>query len=234
MYILRGQSGFTLVEVAIVIVISGLLMGWVLKGQELITSARVRNLISQQDNIKAAYFGFYDRYRALPGDYREASGNIAGIGTACGNNGNGDGDGRIEGASASPPGDEYILAWEHLTKSGFMQGSYTCSSPESPATTPTSAFAVLLNVAWDTSYAAPAPPTARHNLKTGNQVPSDILAEIDRKIDDGNATSGSFRFSDYDGGSSPPTGPGSCYEAAAPNIWNAKAPAANCGATYLL
>ena len=231
MYILRGQSGFTLVEVAIVIVISGLLMGWVLKGQELITSARVRNLISQQDNIKAAYFGFYDRYRAPPGDYRLAVESIAGV-TGCG--GNGDGDGRIEDDTATPPREEYILVWEHLSKSGFMHGSYTCNSTESSATTPTNPFAVFLHLAWDNRYAATLPPTSRHNLKTGSQVPSDILAEVDRKIDDGNALSGSLRFSDYDGGAGPPTGPGACYLAAPPNVWNSRTPEANCGATTLL
>ena len=50
---MRKQAGFTLIEIAIVLVIIGLLLGGVLKGQELITSARVRNLISQQDGIKA-------------------------------------------------------------------------------------------------------------------------------------------------------------------------------------
>jgi prepilin-type N-terminal cleavage/methylation domain-containing protein len=228
------QGGFTLVEVAIVIVITGLLMGWILKGQELITSARVRNLISQQDGIKAAYYGFYDRYRALPGDYRHASTSIAAIGTACAGNGNGDGDGRIEDATAAS--DEYILVWEHLSKSGFLYGSYTCNPVESIATTPTNPFAVFLGLAWDARYAVPgaAVPSARHNLKTGNQISSDILAEVDRKIDDGSATSGSFRFSDHDGGGgSASTGPGACYLAAVPNQWNAANPATNCGGTTL-
>ncbi len=70
------SKGFTLIEIAIVLVIIGLLLGGVLKGQELITGARVRNLISQQDGIKAAFFGFQDRFRALPGDYASASTNI--------------------------------------------------------------------------------------------------------------------------------------------------------------
>lgn len=52
------QRGFTLIEIAIVLVIIGLLLGGVLKGQELVTSARVRNLISAQDGVKAAFFGF--------------------------------------------------------------------------------------------------------------------------------------------------------------------------------
>ena len=54
---MNKQRGFTLIEIAIVLVIIGLLLGGVLKGQELITGARVRNLIGQQDGVKAAYFG---------------------------------------------------------------------------------------------------------------------------------------------------------------------------------
>src|SRR5262247_3820854 len=89
----RYARGFTLIEIAIVLVIIGLLLGGVLKGQELITGARVRNLISQQDGIKAAFFGFQDRYRALPGDYAAAQANIATAG------GNGNGNGRIESSA---------------------------------------------------------------------------------------------------------------------------------------
>ena len=84
------SRGFTLIEIAIVLVIIGLLLGGVLKGQELITGARVRNLISQQDGIKAAFFGFQDRFRALPGDYAAAVQNISGVAE------HGDGNGRIE------------------------------------------------------------------------------------------------------------------------------------------
>ena len=62
------EGGFTLVEIAIVLVIIGLLLGGILKGQELITSARVRNLADQAAAVQAAYYGFVDRYRAIPGD----------------------------------------------------------------------------------------------------------------------------------------------------------------------
>ena len=74
---MSNQKGFTLIEIAIVLVIIGLLLGGVLKGQELITSARVRNLISQQDGIKAAFFGFQDRFRAMPGDMPTANEDLA-------------------------------------------------------------------------------------------------------------------------------------------------------------
>lgn len=226
----RKQDGFALIEVAVVIVITGLLMGWVMKGQELITSARIRNLIAQQDGIRTAYIGFYDRYRFLPGDYNQATTSIAGV-TGCG--GNGDGNGRIEDPAAAPPSTEYILAWEHLSKSGFINGLYTCDATESVATTPTNPFGMFIKLAWDDKYAplGPPAPSPRNNLKTGNQIPSDILAEIDRKIDDSNATTGSLRFSNHDGGTGAPD-PARCL---LPNgQWNSSVVEANCGATNLL
>lgn len=185
----RNQSGFTLIEIAIVLVIIGLLLGGVLKGQELITSARVRNLISQQDGIKAAYFGFLDRYRALAGDYNLASTNIN-CTPAC-SDGNNNGQitaNLVAGATI----DEHVAIWEHLSRAGFINGSYTyAATPPTPASVPTNPYGQPLQLIYDAVYAGTA--TARHNLKTGNQVPSDILGEVDRKIDDGFATTGSFR-----------------------------------------
>src|SRR3972149_4786806 len=101
-WIMRKQTGFTLIEIAIVLVIIGLLLGGVLKGQELITSARVRNLISQQDGVKAAYFGFLDRFRALPGDYNQATTNITGA-TVNGNN-----NGQIQSTGGGGAIDEHV------------------------------------------------------------------------------------------------------------------------------
>ena len=92
----NSARGFTLIEIAIVLVIIGLLLGGVLKGQELITGARVRNLIAQQDGIKAAFFGFQDRFRALPGDYSGAGTGLNCSGGCPGGNGNG----RIEDTGA--------------------------------------------------------------------------------------------------------------------------------------
>src|SRR4051812_16414941 len=117
------EEGFTLIEIAIVLVIIGLLLGGVLKGQELITGARVRNIVQQQDGVKAAYFGFLDRYRALPGDYSKATTTIAAMSTANCNAGNGSGDGQI-----STTGNEDILVWEHLSKAGFINGTYVCAA----------------------------------------------------------------------------------------------------------
>lgn len=219
----RRQQGFTLIEIAIVLVIIGLLLGGVLKGQELITSARVRNLISMQDGTKAAYFGFLDRYRALPGDYltANAQANIPGCAACFG----GDNNGQIAGAEA-------IHAWEHLSKAGFITGSYVSGAAApvaSNANTPSNPYGTLVQLIFDNVY-QDAAPVNRHNLKTGNNIPSDILAEVDRKVDDGLGNAGQLRFSTFGGAVN--TAPGICFVIAT-GAWQSATPNANCGASTL-
>jgi prepilin-type N-terminal cleavage/methylation domain-containing protein len=72
-YISRDQRGFTLIEMSIVLVIIGLIVGGILKGQEVIESARQKNMASLYDQIRSAQNTFLDRYRALPGDYNEGT-----------------------------------------------------------------------------------------------------------------------------------------------------------------
>ena len=76
------QSGFTLVEIAIVLVIVGLLLGGVLKGQELITSGKAKALYADKTAIQTAVNTYQDRFRALPGDDAAAGGRFTGL--ACG------------------------------------------------------------------------------------------------------------------------------------------------------
>src|SRR4051812_32032817 len=72
------QRGFTLIEMSIVLVIIGLIVGGILKGQELIDSARQKNVMSQIDQIKSGVTTFTDRYKGYPGDYSRAAANING------------------------------------------------------------------------------------------------------------------------------------------------------------
>ena len=231
---MKKQNGFTLIEIAIVLVIIGLLLGGVLKGQELIQSARTRNLISTDDGIKAAFFGFQDRFRAYPGDYLQATTNITGV------TNNGNGNGQITANTvAGAPNDEYISVWDHLSKAGFINGNYTYSAaPPTTANSPANPYAGVLVLIYDNIYDSPVGTvsTPRHNLKTGNQIPANILAEIDRKIDDGNAITGSFRFSAHTGfavGTAP--NPATCYGAVpVAGTWTIIGTIdANCGAADL-
>ncbi len=75
--IVGRQSGFTLVEASIALVIVGLLFGGVLKGQELIKSAQARNLADTNASTMAAYYGFIDRYRRVRGDMDQAEAEVA-------------------------------------------------------------------------------------------------------------------------------------------------------------
>lgn len=237
---MKGDNkGFTLIEIAIVLVIIGLLLGGVLKGQELITGARVRNLISQQDGIKAAFFGFQDRYRALPGDYASASTNInCGTGVTCAN---GNGNGRIENnATGGGVTSEQTLVWAHLTSAGFLNGSYTFPAEAAVAdtNTPKNPYSSYLELQYDNAYGTGTVPQ-KHNLKTGAQVPVEIIAEVDRKIDDGLPYNGAFQFSTYaPTGATAPSAAGAqaCINAGvapAPSTWAINGGSTNCGAASL-
>ena len=64
----RTEGGFTLVELAIVMIIIGLLIGGILKGQELITNARVSSTVAQVKAVESGISGFRDKYGGVPGD----------------------------------------------------------------------------------------------------------------------------------------------------------------------
>jgi prepilin-type N-terminal cleavage/methylation domain-containing protein len=223
---MRRHRGFTLIEIAMVLVIIGLLLGSVLKGQDLIDNARVRNLAAMGDGLKAAFLGFQDRYRAIPGDYPNATNNINGATV------NGDGDGQIEIAGTGTAVREDVAVWEHLSRAGFMYGTYAYAAAPSATSNPRNPWGIALQVVYDNAYAdISATPSARHNLKTGSQIPADMLAEVDLKVDDGNARQGYFRFSVYTQGGVTPTA-ATCHTT---GTWIVTGSiSSNCGAAYLL
>ena len=117
------QKGFTLVEIAIVLVIIGLLLGGVLKGQELITQAKIRNVANDLNGMAAAVYGYQDRYKKFPGDDDQAAGRWS---TTKNGNGNGQvGDvvkTVLDCADPTTGATENCLFWQHLRLSGFVGG----------------------------------------------------------------------------------------------------------------
>ncbi len=163
----KNQKGFTLVEIAIVMVIIGLLIGGILKGQEMINNAKVKRVVKQADEMRAAVMTFYDKYGQYPGDENSTlfpPGDLA----------NGNNDGQILAAEV---GD----AMSDLALSNLISGTYT------GANFPSNAFGGTTRVAW----VDPGPGNARHCIQYTN-LPAETCQEIDVKYDDGVWNTGSI------------------------------------------
>ena len=193
----KRQKGFTLVEIAIVLIIIGLLLGGILKGQELINSARVRNLADQNAAVQTAYYGFIDRYRQVPGDWLATEATRA-IGKTVNTpaSGSGVGNGRVDNNFA-----EAAAVWEQLARAEFLSGGFTppTRAPDSEEAyaknVPLNAFNGPLILTQNQSYTDDdATPPARLNLHLGRNIPVNIARELDVKIDDGLPNTGSLRL----------------------------------------
>ncbi len=212
----RSQAGFTLVELAIVMIIIGLLIGGILKGQELIQNAQVTSTASQVKAIEAAITTFRDSYAAVPGDMRNPGNrlpncpagsvcNVANAGATGGNN-------RIDQAPsvAAGAGTEATRFWSHLAAADLIGGVDYASTDLSwgaalPAAEIGGGFVVgYAGVVADLAGAGPATINSGHYLSLRNTAGTAVAntnanapirptqaARIDRKLDDGAPNSGS-------------------------------------------
>ncbi|MDR0578972.1 MAG: prepilin-type N-terminal cleavage/methylation domain-containing protein [Candidatus Accumulibacter sp.] len=188
----KTQSGFTLVEIAIVLVIIGLLLGGVLKGQELINSAKVKNLINDFRAISSFVYAYQDRFRALPGDDPAAATHLNG-GINATSPGGTLGNARINGAwNSTIQTDESYLFWQHVRLAGLATGTPDVSSPDY---IPRNAEGGRIGITGDpilTATPATRPyPATFYVCSQGIQ--GRYARQIDTTIDDGNTQTGSVR-----------------------------------------
>jgi prepilin-type N-terminal cleavage/methylation domain-containing protein len=193
------QSGFTLVEIAIVLVIVGLLLGGVLKGQELINSAKAKSYAQDFRVIQTALYGFQDRYKGIPGDLAGAATKITNAITATtpvAAPGGPVGNGFIGGAwNTTTNTDESCLAFQHLRLAGFLAGNTTpnCATA-GDAYLQTNADGGRVGISSEMQMTLPLtnPMTGSYNIcSTG--VLGRIAKQLDTQLDDGNTLTGSFR-----------------------------------------
>lgn len=177
----NSQKGFTLVEIAIVLVIIGLLLGGVLKGQELITQAKIKNVANDLNGMAAAIYGYQDRYKKFPGDDNGAT--VRWVNPAATN---GTGDGQIAGEfNGNAAGVESREFWQHLRLSGFVGGD-TATKDQ-----PNNSVGGIVGVQTNTG-AAGAIELAGLVVCTSN-LPGKIANAIDAQFDDGVSSRGVVR-----------------------------------------
>jgi len=184
---IQNQKGFTLIEIAIVLVIIGLLVGGVLQGQELIENSRVKQATKDMNGTAAAVFAYQDRYGRVPGDDgptatiqgRGSSWSSANIG------GNANGRLQINNNQTFNGAGESGTFWRQLKAAGFIAGD---PADTGVAALPTNSWGGLVGVTT-----ANMGGNLGGNKVCLSQVPGSASIAIDGELDDGSGATGRVR-----------------------------------------
>jgi prepilin-type N-terminal cleavage/methylation domain-containing protein len=206
---MKTERGFTLVEIAIVLVIIGLLLGGILKGQEMITQAKIKNIVADFSGVSAAYYGYQDRYRAIPGDDPNAGTRWTGATSGGGN-------GQLQGKyNSQTPSDESRLWWDHLRRAGFVAGMGT----QQPFNAVTGILGVQTGDAG--SPIGPALGGFVSLIVCSANLPDKIAIAVDTQMDDGVPGTGTVRGQRQTAGPDPDisTSAASVYSETGANVY---------------
>ena len=209
----KNEQGFTLVELAIVMIIIGLLIGGVLKGQELIENAKINSIISNVKGYQAALNMFQDTYAGVPGDMANAATRLSGCAAGNTNNCvNGSGN-SIVGVPAeawetvdSTIGGENTQLWKHLALADLVTGINPSAAAiawgeSHPASGLSGGFHARYSVIGGGGNASMNGNilVLRNNINGNWSCGSDCTvsplqaAQMDRKMDDGIADTGTIQ-----------------------------------------
>ena len=183
------QSGFTLVEIAIVLVIIGLLLGGILKGQELINSAKVKNLANDFRVVPTYIYAYQDKFKALPGDDPQVVAHVTGstlATTPATSQGNGVINGNWNSTTAT---DESVLFWQHVRLANLAAGPTVTTDADYY---PKNAVGGRLGITSATSTQTVGGLTGTYLVCSGG-VLGRFAKQLDIQMDDGNTATGSMR-----------------------------------------
>jgi len=183
------QYGFTLVEIAIVLVIIGLLLGGVLKGQELINSAKVKNLANDFRAAPLFIYGYQDKFKRLPGDDPVAVAHLGAGAINASTPAGGQGNGIIEGDwNSTTLTDESVLFWQHIRLAGLATGA-TDFSDAGKAGLPVNAEGGRFGV----QMRPPIKGLSGSYYACSSGINGKLAQQLDISIDDGAPKQGSLR-----------------------------------------
>ena len=198
MQLSRKQAGFTLIEIAIVLVIIGLLLGGVLKGQELINSAKVKNFAQDFKSVPLFLYGYQDKYRALPGDDPNVATHLSSEVTAqgagyslltvtVGTRGNGTLNGLYNSEAAT---DESLAFWQQVRLAGLAAGPIDFSNATAiAASVPRNADGGRIGI----QSSVPITGLAGAFFICSDGIQGKFAKQLDTMMDDGNTATGSMR-----------------------------------------